>query len=153
MKYVGISLMFFLFVGASCKKKSSGASPVVPPPAVKMDSLSAVINSIPWLTYTATSNLIPSSIDSGANNLQISGSTTIGNVVSNMVIFVNNYTGPANLAVNPPAVSITYYVGSVRHYATSGSLTITSDSSSFTGNFTFTADSVNAVSGVFAIPR
>ena len=153
MKYVVTLLSLFVVFGTACKKKSNGAPPVVTPPAMKTDSLSAVINSVSWITYSATSNLIPSTADSGAYNLQISGTTQLGSATSTMTIYVTNYKGPASFGLTPPAVSITYYVGSARHYATSGNLNITADSTSFIGNFYFTADSINAVSGVFAIPR
>ncbi len=153
---IAIPVLMFISFGA-CKKSNGPADTTAVAPDNNRDSLvsmTASINGVDWKTDSAYGYTVAlSGNDSGKRNLMISATRKNG-TTSTIVFNITNYTGPGDYPVDPPVYTATYYVGTTRHYATSGMISVISDEYySLIGKFYFTADSFNVVNGDFNVAR
>jgi len=145
--------VLFLLPTTGCKKTKKSAPIVTDTIDPYPRFFTAQINGVPWVADSCIGNIIEYPNDSGKYNLTFTATKIVNGVGTEMDMFVTNFTGVGSYNINPPAVTATYYVNTVRHYATSGSINITLDDSSDTlnGNFNFVADSLTVDSGAISI--
>jgi hypothetical protein len=150
-----IFLSLCIAVGA-CKKVSGPADGNSVQPDNNRDSLvsiNAKINGARFQTDSAFAYLIHTSgNDSTAEGMMINAIQKNDTPAQTINFYINNFTGPATYTINPPYNTATYYVGTIRHYATSGQIVIVSDTAySLIGTFNFVADTITVDSGKFNV--
>jgi hypothetical protein len=156
MKRLLIAIPLLMCVAfADCKKAKGPANGKSVQPNDKLDSLvsmSAIINGNFWQTDSVFGYYIKSSgNDTSTTNLFVTA-TVNGAVPSTITFNITNYTGLKTYTVNPPVVTIIYYVGNTRYMATHGQIIVTSDSEyGVIGTFNFIADIINASGGEFNV--
>ncbi len=152
-----IAIPLFLFAAVcACKKASGPANGNSVQPNNNLDSLvsmSAVVNHQYWQTDSAFGYLVKtSSNDSGATSLLINAIQGSGSTAQTINLYITNYTGLGTYPINAPYTTATYYMGTTRHFATSGQVTIQSNINySLIGTFSFVADTITVDSGVFNV--
>jgi hypothetical protein len=159
MKKLFFIAALFTIAFTDCKKAKGPASV----PSVQLNNgldslryLSCLVNGRDWKTDSAFSYKVKQSgNDSGIINLMIEAtlpSHDTATSASTILININNYTGPTIYYVNPPINSITYYQGTMRHLATSGTFRVISDTGQILiGTFSFAADTVKVTNGNFQV--
>ena len=153
MKRLCIAIIILATAFVSCKKVSGPADGKSIQPNNNRDSmvaLSAMVNGQKYKTDSAFAYLIKSSgNDSLASGLMINAVEKDSATHASRTININitRFTGPATYQINPPYNTATYYVGTMRNFATSGQIIITSDTAySLTGTFNFIANA-DTISG------
>ncbi len=156
-RYIVIVSILFGLGFVACKK--SGGPPPPTPPRVPDSTviMYATVDTALWSADSVSGLLIPVVNDSGHYNLSITATkASTGANASVMYLYISNYTGAGSYNISPPAVSATFYSGAIRHYALSGQVSITNDSTSdLQGIFNFVTDSsngLNVTNGVFRFP-
>jgi hypothetical protein len=155
-KYIIIVLVLTAIGWGGCKK--GGSAPLPPAPHIPDSTvlMYATIDTFLWSADSVNGLLIPFGNDSGHYNLSITAKKASGGSISVIYLYITNYTGIGSYNINPPSVSATYYAGSARHYALSGQVSITNDSTAdMQGTFSFVADSANGLNvsnGIFRFP-
>lgn len=150
-------LIFILLIGAcgytACKKSDTAAPVVVPPVDTIVIYMSASINGSTWNSSSSYgTTIVASGGGSSQSNLTIIGKTKVNSVGSEISLLLSNYTGVGTYTIAPPFITATYYTGNQRHYATSGQVTITKDSSTYLmGTFDFTSDTTHVANGQFTV--
>jgi hypothetical protein len=153
-RIVLIVLLLVGIWGVACTKSTPTPTP---PPVVNTDTfviaLNATINGTAWQTHTSYGyTIITSANDSGLINLLITGATTVNGTATKIALYLTNYTGIGVYNIAPPNVSATYYNGSLRHYADSGQIAVSFDSSGYIkGTYGFKADTVRVTNGTFSV--
>jgi len=152
---VPILICFFFACCSKAKGPADGKSVQVNNHLDSTVSLSALINGTNWQTDSAYGYKVNSSgNDSGVVNLVITASKRNGGVASTISFNITRYSGANTYTIAPPVNTAAYYIGSERHFATSGQLVVTTDTGvALLGNFYFTADSFNVEQGVFNVAR
>ena len=156
MKNYSLIAILFVVMGFIACSKGGSVAPVVKhiPNPDSLDAMVATLGADSWAADTISGFLIPIGNDSGKYNLSITGKRVNNN--SLISLYISNYTGKGVYYINPPTVSATYYYqGSVRHYAISGQLIISNDSTAdMRGTFNFITDStggMNVTDGTFRL--
>jgi hypothetical protein len=149
-------IVVVLLAFAACKKATDSNLGVSIQPNNSLDStvfLNANINGVQWNADSVFANTVRASgNDSGVINLLITAEKKDADSPKTVVLTITNFLGRGKYDIVPPANTATYYLGNNRHYATSGSITITSwANSSLTGNYEFVADSITVTSGSFNV--
>ena len=141
----------------SCKKKHSTVDKHSVRPPKSLDTLiglTAKVNGIPYQTDSVVGYKVNYSSDSGKFDRLVRATVMQGNSANIISFIVNNYSGLNTYYVSPPYNSATYYSGSLRYFASSGTITVTSDSDyGIIGNFSFTADTITVTEGVFNVEQ
>jgi len=140
---------------ASCKKNSGPADL----PSVQQDNnldtlvgMTATIDSSNWSTDSAHGYKIHSYTDSGMVDLMITASRTANGVSSTIQLYISKYAGVGTYTIDPPSNTATYYNGSIRHFASTGQVAVTSDDQyGVVGTFQFVADSITVTNGKFNV--
>ncbi len=153
---IPFAVVVLLFTVWGCSKQSGPANVPSVQQNNKLDTLvhmGAKINGVSWLTDSVYSNFITRpSDDSGVHDLEVTSVNRNGGDVSSINFHISNYTGVGTYIVNPPLVSVTYYNAQGRHFATSGQITVASDTLyAIIGTFNFTADTVIVTQGEFNV--
>ncbi len=164
MKRLFVSIIILLCIAfAACKKASGPADGNSVQPNNNLDStvsVSAVINGAQWQTDSAFGDIVkPSGNDSTLVGLMITATriindsgSAVANSSSTIVFNITNYTGPNTYTINPPINTATYYVGTNRHFASSGKFIVTADTAySLKGTFSFVAGTDTVTNGVFNV--
>ena len=152
-----IVIPVILFISfAACNKASGPADGPSIQPNNKLDtleSMSATINGQAWQTDSAFGAYVQQSDnDSGVVNLEINATQKKNGVVSTFVFNITNFSGPETYLINPPVNTATYYVGSQRYFATSGTIVVTSDTGyAIIGYFNFIAGTDTVTNGIFNV--
>jgi hypothetical protein len=154
MKYIFLLFILALTVtGTSCKKSGPG-KPAAPDTTVPFPIyINASINGVTWNADSSIGNLITYPNDSERYNLSFTATKIVNGVGTEMDLYITNYTGVGSYVINPPAVTATYYVNAVRHFATSGQIDIDTVRSIDTviGDFNFVADSITVTNGAISM--
>lgn len=148
--------VFLLFIlaltvtGVSCKK--TGSHPVTHDTTTPFPIfINASVNGTTWDADSGSSVgfLLTYPNDSGRYDLTFRATKVVNGVGTEIDLYITNYTGVGSYPINPPAVTAVYYVNTVRHFATSGQIDITSVASIDTvkGDFNFVADSITVTNG------
>jgi hypothetical protein len=143
--------------GLSCSKVKGPANAPSYPVNNHLDStvhIKATVNGYQWQTLSAYGYTVKNSAnDSSVSNLMINAYyTNAAGQPTSMTFNITKYSGPNTYTINPPNNTATYYLGSVRHYATHGVLTIDSDTAyALRGSFYFTADTITVSNGEFDV--
>ena len=157
MKRLAVIIPLILFISfAACKKSKGPANGNSVQPNNNLDSLvsmSATINGHLWQTDSAFGSYVQhSNNDSGITNLMITATRKKNDSISTIVFNITNFSGINTYTINPPIITATYYLGNMRHYATSGIIVVTNDSgSSLLGTFHFIADTISVTNGTFNV--
>lgn len=155
-KFLFIALSVAL-VAAGCSKKKGLVAERSVQQNNYLDSavgMVAKIGNTAWQTDSVYSYRIQYGGNSPMYDMYITGWARNNDSPSTISFTIVNYTGPKSYTIAPPQVSATYYVGNDRHYATLGSINITSDSPNVvTGTFNFTADTIIVSDGSFNVAR
>jgi hypothetical protein len=153
------AITFIVFISVvvimSCSKGNNNNNTIVtqriPDSTVIMY---ATLDSAVWQADSVSGLLIPIGNDSGHYNLSITAKKAANSTVMNL--YIGNYSGMGTYTINPPAVAATFYSGAKRHYALSGTIVISNDSTAdMQGTYNFIADSANGLkvsNGVFRFP-
>jgi hypothetical protein len=143
------AILAYLASGA-CKKASGPADGKSVQPNNHLDSTvvdSANINGTVWKTDSAFGYYVTyAGNDTGRSDLMIIANQKNSN--SSMTMYITNFAGVGNYPINPPLVSITYYINNKQYYGTSGTIAI--DSVRYpilVGTYNFTADTLNVTGG------
>ena len=155
MKSLFAIFVVSLSVCMACKKSSSsvtGKSVQQKDPDSTV-SISATINGASWQTDSAFGYKIKNSgNDSSISNLYINATRTNNGGATTISFNVTQFTGPGTYTVNPPRVTAAYYIGTQRHFATSGSIVVLSDTAyALRGTFSFRADTIKVDGGTFDV--
>ncbi len=114
----------------------------------------ATLDSAVWQADSVSGLLIPIGNDSGHYNLSITAKKAANSTVMNL--YIGHYNGMGTYTINPPSVTATFYSGGKRHYALSGTIAISNDSTAdMQGTYNFIADSASGLkvsNGVFRFP-
>jgi len=148
-------LLTFICIVFACTKSGNNNNKIVtvrvPDSTVIMY---ATLDSTLWQADSVSGLLIPMGADSGHYNLSITAKKASNFTTVNL--YIGNYTGIGTYNINPPYVTATYYKSGERHFALSGLINVSNDSTAdLQGNFNFIADSANglhASNGVFRFP-
>lgn len=145
-------------VAGACKKKPGPADVPTAKPDTSLAAqitMSAIINARPWKTDSSYSYKVQNSAnDTLSYNLMIVATRVENNEVSTINLTINDFKGKGSYTINPPINTATYYNGNIRHYALSGNITITADTSRLlSGTFTFVADTVTVLDGQFKVAQ
>jgi len=149
------SFILFCVAVGSCKKVSGPADAKSIPLNNNLDStvsMSATINGVKWVTDTAVGYIVKySGNDSLLEGIYITSYPSDSN--QNIMVFnLTRYTGPGTYIIDPPINEATYYIGTARHLALSGQVTIVSDTAyALKGTFNFVTDSFTVTNGVFNV--
>jgi len=156
MKQLLISASILLcFAIVSCSKASGPVNGPSVQPNNNQDStvsVSATINGKKWQTDSAVGYIVkPSGNDSAVQGILITTYPDSGS--PNFIVFnLTTYTGPGIYKIAPPINEVLYYVGTARHPALSGQVTITSDTAyALKGTFNFVADTFTVTNGIFNV--
>ena len=140
----------------SCRKASGPADVRSAQQDNSIDSLllmTASVNGVEWLTDSAYSYKVKkSNNDSASFNLKISATQIKNSQVSTITFDIADFSGVNEYPVNPPWNTATYYIGNVRHFATSGTIVVSSDTGNIlSGTFNFVADTITVTNGTFNV--
>jgi hypothetical protein len=116
--------------------------------------MSAIVNGLDWRTDSAFGYSIRNSAnDSTVFTLEVTATQMKNGQASTIQFDIPRFTGPSTYNINPPLITASYYEGTTRNYATSGTITVT-DTSYFSliGNFNFSTGTVN-VTGQFNVAK
>lgn len=156
-KYAAVFVVFSLLALAACSKKRSYPVTNSVQQNNDQDSLvgmDAKINGQVWQTDSAYAYKIRYANDTAMRDLYINASRRVNDTISTISFTIVNYTGVNNYRVDPPNVTATYYVGTERHYATQGTINITTDGPySLIGTFNFIVDSTVVTEGNFNVAK
>lgn len=158
MKNNLLIIIFLLLIAcfAACSKGGNNTAPIPPRKPDSTVIMYANVDSLTWAADSVSGLLIPLGNDSGHYNLSITAKKYGGGNNSVMMLYITNYTGMGTYSISPPVVSATFYSGSARHYALSGQINVTNDSTAdLQGTFNFVADSstgMNVSNGYFRFP-
>lgn len=149
-------LLFSFVLAVGCRKTKGPLNTKSAQPDTSIDSLlnmTAEINGVRWETDSAYSYRVKSSgNDSNLINLMVIANKTSNGITSTMKFNISNFTGIGNYPILPPANTITYYYGSIRHFATSGVFTVIKDSGGvMSGTFNYVADTLSVTNGTFTL--
>lgn len=149
-------LFLIVAVLAACSKNKGPANGKSVQPNNRLDTLvsfTTLINRLSWHTDSVYGYFShQAGNDSGYINLLINAYGNNNGVLNTVTISIFNFIGPATYPINPPATTATYYIGSKRHYATSGAVTITANTAyGLTGTFNFIADTFSVTNGSFNV--
>jgi hypothetical protein len=141
-------IMYMAF--AACKKTSGPANGNSVQPNNNLDSTvidSATINGEKWKTDSAYGYYVKSAgNDSTKFDLMIMAS--LKNNTSSMTMYITNFAGVGEYPINPPMVSVTYYIGNKQYYATTGNINITNTTYPvLIGSYSFLADTLEVTGG------
>jgi hypothetical protein len=154
MKYVAIILLCIAGVaaGTGCKKSSSNAVVVVPPQDTIPIYMKSSINGATWSSDSAVAyDIFPSGAGTQMG-IVISATLKTGNTASRMMLQIGNYTGVGIYDITPPENTAAFYLNNIRHFATTGNIIITKDSSTYLmGSYNFNADTLQITSGSFIV--
>jgi hypothetical protein len=154
--------LLFLFLlsisvmGMACKK-AKGPKNV---DSIKQDNsidslllMTATVNGLPWQTDSAYSYRVKNSgNDSGSYNLLISATRIVNDSSTTISFNITGFTGVNDYVINPPVNTATYYIGTQRHFATSGVFSVKLDTGNvYSGTFYFTADTITVTNGTFNV--
>ena len=159
MKGFFTTIALFIFLAfAGCKKTAGPANGKSVQLNNNMDTLvamSATINGTTFYTTDAYGYYVRySAVDTGVVNLMITATMKRNDTTSSFLFSISNYKGPNKYLINPPVNTVTYYVGNTRYYATSGIISITSQTDyGLIGTFAFSADTLRIADGNFNVPR
>jgi hypothetical protein len=155
MKRLFAILLVSVSVCVACKKSSS---PVTGNSVKQKDPdstvfISATINGGNWQTDSAFGYKVKySGNDSSTSNLLINATRTNNGGSTTISFNVTRFNGPGTYPVNPPLVTATYYVGTQRHFATTGNIVVMSDTAyALRGTFSFRADTITVDNGKFDV--
>ncbi len=152
-KVLTIIIALCCVVQFACKKRSGPANGNSVQPDNGLDSLVSMSASISGRSFSTDSvygYLVKHIGDTARINLLITGSQHRNDTASTISFTITDYAGIGTYPINPPYISATYYVGNIRHYATSGQIVVTSDTQyGVIGTFSFVADSTNVTDGKF----
>jgi hypothetical protein len=152
-------LVLISFAFVACTKSSDSGLGVSVQPNNKLDTLVHMSANVNGHLFTTDSvfgyNVQQVNNDSpGIVNLLITGTEHNADSVAAISITINNYIGPSVYNVAPPAVSASYYLNNIRHYATTGQITILSDTAfALIATFNFSSAGVMVNSGRFNVLR
>jgi len=155
-KYIVITIILIVSCFGACKKPNGPPLPAPPRVPDSVVIMTAMIDTSLWSADSVSGELIPygNGNDSGRYDLSITAEGN-GNLTV-MNFYITNYFGAGIYNISPPFVSATFYKNSVRHFAISGQISITNDSTTdMQGVFNFIADSANGMNvtnGVFRFP-
>ncbi len=150
-------ILVLLVIGVTSCKKNKGPKDVQSAqPDNGIDSIltmKALINGVDWSTDSAYSYKVKNSgNDTGIINLMVIATQNRNDTVSTITFTITGYEGVKEYIINPPTNTATYYSGNQRHYATSGSFDVKSDSGNIlSGTFNFVADTIAATKGTFKV--
>ncbi len=157
MKYIFAIILLFTLTQVACKKKSDPLDSPSVQQNNRLDtlvSMSALINGQAWQTDSVFGYTVFYPSDSAKTNLYITATNKVKDTPTSMAFFITNYIGARTYIIDPSLVTVTYYVGSQRHFATSGQITVTSDSNyAIIGTFNFQADTISVTQGVFNVAK
>ena len=155
MKRLFAILVVSVSVCVACKKSSS---PVTGKSVQQKDpdstvTLSATINQNSWQTDSAFGYKVKySGNDSSISNLLINATRTNSGGSTTISFNITRFNGPGSYPVNPPEVTAAYYVGTQRHFATTGRIDVLSDTAyALRGKFSFRADTITVDNGNFDV--
>lgn len=158
MKRLIVCIAVFLFCAfIACKKAKGPSNTKSVQPRNNLDStveMSATINGANWKTDSAFGYSIKySGNDSNYANLMITATKHDAGSPTTIKFNITRFEGPKTYPINPPINTATYYdAGNVRHYATSGSIVVASDTAyALRGTFSFSADTISVVNGIFDV--
>lgn len=116
-------------------------------------SMAALINGVSWKTDSAYSYRVANSAnDTDILNLMIVATRITDTEASTITFNISDYKGIGDYKIDPPVVTATYYAANKRHFASTGTFSIQSDSSGLlSGAFNFTADTVVVSEGSFRV--
>ncbi len=142
----------------ACKKAKGPANGKSVQQNNNLDStvhISAYVNGVSWVTDSAFGYSVKySGNDSGFTNLMITATNYANNPITSMNFAITNFNGAGDYPINPPINTITYYVGTRRHFATTGMISVSAGTLyALRGTFSFTADTIDVTSGVFDVAR
>ncbi len=156
MRNLLLFCLFFFALAQGCRKAKGPSNTKSAQPDNSIDSLlnmTADINGVRWETDSAYSYRVKSSgNDSNLINLMVIATKKNDSVTSTMKFNISNFTGVGNYSILPPANTITYYLGSIRYFATSGVFTVIKDSGGvMSGTYNFIADTIVVTNGTFTL--
>ncbi len=158
MKRLILCIPVFLFCAFfACKKAKGPANTKSVQPRNNLDStveMSATINGANWKTDSAYGYSVRySGNDSNYTNLMITATKHDSVGPTTIKFSITRFEGPKTYPINPPVNTATYYdANNMRHYATSGSIVVVSDTAyALRGTFSFTADTVSVANGLFDV--
>ena len=156
MKRIAFFMLFFVLLWA-CKKDSGPANGKSAQPNYKLDtlvSMSASINGRAFLTDSVFGyDVHPTITDSVMNfNLLVNATEKVHDSISVIQLYVTSFTGPGVYPINPPAVTAAWYLNGQRHFASTGTITVISDTAyALIAQFNFIADSITVANGYFNV--
>ncbi len=159
MKRLIISIPIFVCIAfGACKKVHGPANGKSVQLNNNLDStvtMNAAINGDLWHTDSAFGYIVkPAGNDSTLQSLSITAEQKLNGNSTTIAFTINTYTGPNTYIINPPFNTATYYVGTERHYATTGQIVIASDTAyALIGTFNFKADGFFIDNGQFNVAK
>jgi hypothetical protein len=158
MKRLILCIPVFLFCAfIACRKAKGPPNAKSVQPNNNLDStvmMSAAINGANWKTDSAYGYRIRySGNDSNYSNLMITATKHDSVSPTTIKFSITRFNGPNTYVINPPINTATYYdANNVRHYATSGSIVVATDTAyALRGTFSFVADTVSITNGIFDV--
>ena len=146
-------MLLLAVIQLSCKKKANTGTGYSVKPPKGLDTLVAMtskVNTGSWTGDSVSAVKSISRVDSTKVDLIVTGTAGKNSSASTITFTITNYTGPNTYNIDPPYTSATYYQGTVRHYASSGQVIVSSDDPyGVIGTFSFTADSFAVTDGNF----
>ncbi len=148
--------LLFIALALGCRKAKGPSNTKSAQPDNSIDSLlnmTADVNGVRWETDSAYSYRVKSSgNDSNLINLMVIATNKNDSPTTTMKVNISNFTGVGNYAILPPANTITFYLGSIRHFATSGVFTVIKDTGGvMSGTYNFIADTIIVTNGTFTL--
>ena len=152
---IAISALLFIAF-AACTKAKGPANGKSVQPNNNLDTLVSMytlINRATWQTDSVFGYYAyQANNDSGFANLMITASGPNGNFTNTIKLGIYNFTGPGTYTVSPPFTTAAYYLGNIRHFATSGAIVISSNTPyGLIGTFNFIADTFDITNGTFNV--
>ncbi len=157
-KVLGVLLVAVL-VALGCSKAKGPANAKSAQPDNNRDStvtMYATINGQQWKTDSAFGyNVKYSGNDSSIVDLLITATLHEPGFNSTIKFTISDYSGPGLYPVNPPFCTAAYYRGTLRYFATSGQINITTAINPYAlvGTFDFVADTINVINGYFDVAK
>ncbi len=156
-RYIILLVLAIACVAGSCKKKKG----LTPTRSVQQNNnldtlvgMSAKIDGESWQADSVFGYRVNYGADTGRMDLYVTATNTRNDTNRTISFTITNYTGVNTYRIDPPIVSATYYIGNERHYATGGSIVVTSDDQyGVIGTFNFTADTIIVTDGVFNVAK
>jgi len=158
MKRVPHILFFILtMLVFACKKQPDPLDLPSVQPDNRLDTLvtfSATVNGKTWQTDSVEANNVAYSIDTTKANLLVTAKRIANDTTTIITFSIAQFSDTGIYVINPPAISATYYIGTQRHYATSGQIEITSYANyAIIGTIIFVADSIVVTNGTFNVQQ